>query len=117
MDTQTEKSYWQDWVNLCLGLWLIASPWVMDYSNAGLAAGDAWILGVGVTVISIVALVSPDVWEEWLNLLLAAFILISPIAVGFTHQSVAVWNCVVLSVLIGIIAIWRLSRQVQFSRY
>lgn len=115
MENTVNKSIWQDWVNLILGAWLIVSPWVMDYSSAGFAAGDAWILGVAVVIISVVGLISPNVWEEWLNLLLAALILISPITVGFIHQDVAVWNSVVLSVLIGAAAIWGLARQVKYS--
>ena len=115
MENSLKKSIWQDWVNLILGVWLIASPWIMDYSHAGFAAGDAWLLGVAVVIISLIGLLSPDVWEEWMNLLLAALILVSPITVGFTHQNVAVWNSVIISVLIGAAAVWGLSRQVKYS--
>ena len=116
MENTIKKIYWQDVVNLVLGAWLIISPWIMDYSNAGMAAGDAWLLGVGVVIVSLLALISPDVWEEWLNLLLAVFVLISPITVGFIHQDAAVWNSVVISVLIGISAVWGLTRQVKVAR-
>lgn len=117
MEKATNKGIWQDWVNLILGLWLIASPWIMDYTSAGFAAGDAWILGVALVTISIVGLISPDVWEEWMNLLLAALILVSPITVGFTHHDVAVWNNVIISVLVGAAAVWGLARQVNYSQY
>lgn len=116
MENTTNKRQWQDWVNLILGVWLIISPWVMNYNDAYMAAGNSFIMGVAVVVVSLTALISPQVWEEWINLLLAAFLIISPLTVGFTHQTTAVWNVVVLGLLIGADAVWALSKQVKLSQ-
>jgi len=39
---------WEEWTNLILGLWLIASPWVLGFHNNLVAAAN--IVGVGLVI-------------------------------------------------------------------
>lgn len=70
-----------DVINLLLGLFLIASPWIVGFS--GPAASNAVISGIIIAILSIAALSAFATWEEWLNLLLGLWVIISPWAIGF----------------------------------
>lgn len=113
MADTTNKRQWQDGVNLILGIWLICAPWVMGYADTRTAVGNSVLMGVAVLVIALTALISPDIWEEWISLLLAFLLLVSPLTVGYVHQTAAVVNNVILAVLIGGDAVWTLSLRLK----
>jgi hypothetical protein len=48
---------WEEWANLILGLWLIASPWLLGFYTQTLATGNMVIVGLVVAVVSGTALV------------------------------------------------------------
>ena len=47
---------WEEWTNLILGLWLIASPWVLGFHTYTVAAANMVIVGVVIAVFSGAAL-------------------------------------------------------------
>jgi SPW repeat len=104
------KQRWQDWVMLVFGVWLFFSPFILQYSShTGTAAWDAYVLGVGVAFFAIVSLAAPQLWEEWVNLILGIWMIISPFVLGFHAENAATWNSVVLGLLIGGDAIWAMQ--------
>ena len=62
--------HWQDPVNLILGLWLIASPWILEYQAETYALWSAVCLGVLIAATAVAALFRVKAWEEWANLVL-----------------------------------------------
>lgn len=98
---------WQDGVNLLLGLWLIVSPWVLGYAAQQNAAWDSWIPGVIMAVAALSALVAFHAWEEWVNVALGVWLIVSPWILGYgTLQAPAVWNQVIVGVIAGVLALW-----------
>jgi len=73
-----------DIYNLLLGLFLFATPWLFAYRSGDVRI-DVWVSGAAVAVVSIAALIAFSAWKEWLNLLLGAWLIVSPWAIGFTH--------------------------------
>lgn len=97
---------WQDWVNLLLGIWLFISPWVVGYvANDPGASRNAWILGVAIVIFSGIAVSTPQIWEEVINILLGIWMIISTWVVGFTTRA-AETNAVIVGILLIIFAIW-----------
>jgi cation transport ATPase len=47
---------WEEWTNLVLGLWLIASPWVLGFHTYTVAAANMVIVGLVIAVFSGAAL-------------------------------------------------------------
>lgn len=47
---------WKEWLNFVLGVWLIASPWLLGYAEAGFAAWVHMIVGIIIVIISVVAI-------------------------------------------------------------
>ena len=55
--------FWEEWVNLLIGVWLIASPWVLQYIQEPLFVWNALICGILLVVLGISALRGAN-WSE-----------------------------------------------------
>lgn len=100
---------WPDGVNLVLGLWLIIAPFTMQHSLAGSAAYNAYIAGLLIAAVSLGALTAFQMWEEWANLILGFWLLISPWTLGFTSSTAATWNQAIVGLLVIVFAIWQIT--------
>lgn len=108
MATLNEKltQQWKDAANLVLGLWLAVSPWVLSYAGEATPAWNAHIVGAVIAVAAIAALIAFQQWEEWVSTALAAWLIVSPYLLGFTALTYALWNQLIVGVLVGVLAIW-----------
>jgi len=73
-----------DVYNLLLALVLFASPWLFSLQN-GPAKLDLWVSSGIIAAISFGAIAAYAGWEEWVNLVLGIWLVVSPWVVGFTH--------------------------------
>lgn len=104
MGTRGRTNNWQDWCNLVLGIWLFISPWALNFAGSQRPSWDAWIVGLIVAVLSIAALTNGQIWEEWINLLLGAWLFISPWVLDLSSNSTVSWNAWIVGILIFLIA-------------
>jgi hypothetical protein len=107
------KSRWQDMINLIIGAWLFFSPWLLQYATGGTPAWDAYILGAAIVVFAAWALFAPQAWEEWTNLVLGLWLIVSPWVLGFSSQYAATWNMVIVGLVVVIFSVYALPRQSQ----
>jgi hypothetical protein len=91
-----------DVVNLILGAILFVSPWVFGYAT-GMPLKNAFVLGIVIAAVSIAALAALAVWEEWLNLILGLWVLISPWVLGFA-QGAAMKVHVIIGAIVAVLA-------------
>lgn len=103
---------WQDWFNLVLGAWLIVAPFVGVGSAGDVAAWNSYVSGVAVAIFALAAIARPQVWEEWVNLVIGLWLILAPFALGFTDQPLPMWNQIVIGLLVGADALWA---AVQYS--
>jgi hypothetical protein len=96
----------QDWINLVLAVCLFLSPWVFGFLGNTMAAWNAWIAAVVVGALSLAALVRFAEWEEWVNIAVGVWIVLSPWLLGFAGITAAMWTHVVLGVVIAGMAAW-----------
>lgn len=97
---------------LIFGIWLFFSPfWMAGYASAsGIAAWNAYVLGVLVVAFAWAALATAQRWEEWIQLVLGIWLVISPFVLTFYQTEYgAAWNEIILGALIGIDALWVLA--------
>ena len=92
-----------DWINLVLAVALFISPWVLGFAQ-GTPMGNALIAGIVIGAIAIAAIVSFSQWEEWVNLIVGLWVLISPWVLGFTAVTSAVWAHVVIGLIVTVLA-------------
>lgn len=116
--TPPRSNRWQDWANLILAIWLFISPWILQFSGpapaggattGGVAAWDAWVLGVIVFIVALSAIGRMEFWQEWINLLLGIWIFIAPWVLGFVPVSNASWDHWIVGVLIFLVSLSNVS--------
>ena len=100
-----------DVANLILGVILLVSPWIFRFSS-GAPSQNAFASGIVIAAISIAALAAFAVWEEWLNLIVGIWVLVSPWVLGAGTTAMQVH--VVIGVIVAVLAaleIWLLYQR------
>jgi hypothetical protein len=103
-----QSNTWEDWTNLVLGLWLIASPWALQFTTASAAAWNVWISGGIIAVLAAAALYQVQKWEEWTNAVIGIWLVVSPWVLGFSSDAVTTWNAAIIGLLVLCVAGWEL---------
>ncbi len=84
---------WQDWLNLVLGTYLVASPWIL---GTGAMAGIellAFILGALVLLVALWALTDPfNETPEWSNYALGTLAMSLPSVLGYWTATTLSWS-------------------------
>lgn len=92
---------WQDWAVFFLGVWLILSPLIGIGGVRDVAAINSYLVGSLVIILSIAAITLPQMWEEYTNVVLGVWLLLSPFILGFSTQVGPTSNQIVVGFLIG----------------
>lgn len=91
-----------DVANLILGAILFFSPWMFGFA-AGAQSQNAYVTGIIIAVLSIAALAAFAVWEEWLNLIVGLWAVVSPWVLGF-QGTTAMSVHLVIGILVAVLA-------------
>jgi hypothetical protein len=111
---------WYDWTIFGLGLWVIASPWIIKHVMATpsapggvteIAMWNHYAVGLGVVIMAVVAAYAWRAWAEWANVVLGAWLLVSPWLLGFSGSADLMWNAVGAGAFIVLFAGWTLVEQ------
>lgn len=100
-----------DIANLILGACLFFSPWIFGF-DAGKASQNANIAGIVIVILAVAALAAFAVWEEWLNLIVGLWTLVSPWVLGFQHTH-AMPVHVIIGIAVAVLAaieLWLMSQ-------
>ncbi|OKO71519.1 SPW repeat protein [Bradyrhizobium sp. NAS96.2] len=73
-----------DLYNLAAAIFLLAAPWLFAHANPT-AAIDLRISGAAIAIMSLAAIAAFAIWEEWINLFVGCWLIVSPWLLGFTH--------------------------------
>lgn len=73
-----------DLYNLLLAMFLFLSPWLLVRAS-GTATTDLRASGAAIAILSLTAMVAFANWEEWANLMLGIWLIVSPWLLGFAH--------------------------------
>ena len=109
---ENRENAYIDWINLVLAVILFLSPWIFGFP-AGPASVNAMIAGIVIGVVAIAALVSFGQWEEWVNLILGIWVVISPWVLAFSSTASASWVQVIIGLAVAILAaieLWTMTR-------
>jgi hypothetical protein len=102
--------HWQDAGSLLLGVWLVMSPFILDFSGA--ATWITIVLGLCVILFALEGFVIPSYLEECGEILLGLALLVAPWAVGY--EPVATVSSVVSGLLVILFAAWELTTDREF---
>jgi hypothetical protein len=99
-----------DVVSIVAGAFLFLGPWLFGFAAETGASWNAWIAGLAIAIVGIWTLASFHNREEWVNLALGVWTLISPWLLGFAAVGSALAVHVVVGSLVAVIAaveLWR----------
>lgn len=101
---------WQDVVCLILGLWLIASPWALGFTDIQFAVWSAVVLGIVIVLMTVAELIEFHDWEEWTDMVIGGWLAISPWVLGFTAEAggsrLATGNFLIVGLALLVMASW-----------
>lgn len=100
---------WQDWLTTLVGLYVLLTPWIIPHffpasSASGMVAWNHYAVGVAVAAMGIAALASYQLWEEWVDAVLGAWLIISPWVFGFSGMTALTWNSVIAGIVVLILS-------------
>jgi SPW repeat-containing protein len=113
----TPPEQWEDWCDWALGIWLMLSPWVLLFEYDTAATRNAVIVGFLVVLVEAVTLSYFQIWEEWVNVALGAWLALSSWVLGIISVS-AKANFVIVGALIAALAlyeVWEARRTQQHA--
>jgi len=90
-------------ISLLAGLWLVASSFFM---SLGFTSNE-FVVGVLIALFGIIEWSSSEstMWVSWVNGILGAWLIISPLFLGAMAMGV-IWNSVILGIIVLGVAIW-----------
>jgi hypothetical protein len=103
---------WEDWLSWGLGIWLAISPWALQFAADTAATRNALAVGALLVAVEAAALTVFRTWEEWINVALGAWLILSPWILGVTAAA-AHANFIVVGVLVVGLALhelWEVRR-------
>ncbi len=106
---QNITSDWQDSANVLLGIALFISPWALSYVAETNAALNAHIVGAVITLLALAALFAFRVWEEWINAVLGAWLIVAPWVLSFSGHAVATRTSIAIGIAAIVLALWSMN--------
>ena len=101
--------HWQDVVSVVVGLWLMASPWVLGIQKPLAAEGSFVILGAVLIGFVVTEFFIRESWEEWSELAIGLWLIASPWILEFTDVRAAMQNAIACGVVLSVLALWVLG--------
>ena len=113
--------HWQDWLVTLIGVWLVISHWALDITipegvsatMATVAQWNAIASGVVAIALGVAATAVFKRWEEWADIALGIWLVVSPWFLGFSAIEAAMWNVTICGALIILSAAWSLYDERQ----
>ncbi|WP_341898451.1 SPW repeat protein [Ferrovibrio terrae] len=98
---------------MLLGLAVLASPWLLAFSEVPAPTWNAVIVGSAIVMLSAFAIARLEPWEEWLNIGLGLWLIVSSwvLDYGAAHQAIA--SHVSIGLLITLLAASELWEESQ----
>ena len=98
---------WVDWVNVGLGVWLIALPWLLTATVGDTPADwSSWSVGAAIVTVAFFAMYKSAVWGDAVGVTLGLWLIASPWMLGFASASAPAANAVIIGILVICYALW-----------
>lgn len=87
-----------------VGVWLLLSPWLLGYSEFGRPAWNAAATGLAIAAIGAAVLTGRNRAVAWGNVLLGAWLTVSPRVLDYTSVQTAARNAWVVGLVVIVLA-------------
>ena len=109
--------HWQDPLNGLLGVWLLVSPWVLGFAGSTTPTANSALVGLALLATALGATFVPRAWEEWTEVALGAWLVISPWVLAFDPIRNAKMSAVVTGIAVLVLALWVLATDKDYVHW
>jgi hypothetical protein len=102
--------HWEAWCSWLLGIWLCISPGPLQFGNEGTATFAAVLTGVVLICIEVVTVSTFRLWEEWISVVLGAWLIVAPWILSFHLNAAATANFVIVGAMVVALALYELRQ-------
>jgi hypothetical protein len=102
--TEDRRGDWEDIANLVFGFALVLSPWLFKYYYLDIPALNAWFAGFAIMVIAFGAILEYARWEEYLNMVVGLWLVVSPFLLGYADMNAMTVIHVAVGALVAVLA-------------
>lgn len=99
---------WQDQVILLLGIWLFASPFVLDYPSDSPQAINSYASGTIIGLLAAFDLYKSYVWAVVINMLVGLWVAVSYLIPVLADRGTLMTNHIIVGVAVVLLALWEL---------
>lgn len=110
-----QMKHWQDPVTALLGAWLILSPWAAGFADQPLVMANFLVIGVLLVGAAVGAILVPKAWEEWVEVILGAWLLASPWLLGFAGMQAPLQVALFTGLAVIVLALWVLGTDDEYG--
>lgn len=114
------KERWQPVFALVLGIYIIASPWLMPefLASPKLTLEPEWshyFTGIAIVIIAIFAMTYFGAWTVWLEALLGMWLILAPWVLGFSLLPIFTWSSVIVGIALIVSSLGSLTAELLRS--
>lgn len=100
---------WQNWLGVLLGFYMLLTPWIIPAIFPVAPASAAIIIagliaGLTLASVSLVGIVDPEIWIDWLKYFLSFGLLLTPWLLGFNDNIFFTFNFVFAGMLLIVVS-------------
>ena len=95
---------------------LFVSPWLLGYRGENRPEWNAWLVAIALAYMAFAALFEARVWEEWVEIVFGAWLIVAPWILRFSsdmHAAVAQGLIGALVIVVSALALWQARRPPQ----
>ena len=102
--TFQETTAGANWVNVLFGIWVMISPFIVQFARLPAAMWNNVIVGIVIALLALIRTSLPrqSGWS-WANVILGIWMIISPFVLGVMTTAI-LWNNIILGIAIGLVA-------------
>ncbi len=103
-----QRILWDSGTNIFLELWLLVAPFLLLYAGVTAALWNDVIVGLAVATFAAIRVGGAfrQAGMSWTNVVLGAWLVVAPFVLGYAGVSSALWNDVLIGLLVIILG-WR----------
>ena len=109
--------HWQDPLSGLPGVWLLVAPWVLGFAQSTTPTANSTLVGMALMATALGATFVPRAWEEWTEVALGAWLVISPWVLGFASLQRPMMNAVVVGIAVLVLALWVLATDKDYTHW
>ena len=98
------------WIVALAGLWEIVAPFILGYTATTVALWNAIIIGAVLAVLAVWAALTDNEGNvkalNWVNGILGLWLLVAPFILSYSAVAAAMWNDVIIGIVVTVLAIW-----------